>query len=212
MRKAIVILFFFVACSHEATLQQWPSGKIPFIMIGFTAEEEMAIVKAMIIWEVVSDMKVEFLLVGVSDIPKNTQVLQIIHQDGDTNFCVNTGYDPSGENIMGLAIMEERFILHELGHILGLMHEMCRPDRDLYISITLDLVADDLDIVWQFIYRIPELYDYSKYPFDYQSIMMYPSDQFEDIIDGHGQELGGDMPTWIDAWKVRDIYAENVSL
>jgi hypothetical protein len=32
----------------------------------------------------------------------------------------------------------------------------------------------------------------------------YPADGI--TIDGKGHDLSGDIPTWIDAWKVRDIY------
>ena len=67
--------------------------------------------------------------------------------------------------------------LHELGHILGLQHEMTRPDRDCYI-----------DIDWAHIKRGYE-HNFHKYlctsvrmygDFDFESIMMYGSTDFSD--------------------------------
>lgn len=61
--------------------------------------------------------------------------------------------------------------LHELGHVLGLIHEHVRPDRDQYIELNLEGVKrealeffdneDDEDII---------TYDT---PYDLQSVMHY---------------------------------------
>lgn len=62
--------------------------------------------------------------------------------------------------------------LHELGHVLGLIHEFARPDRDDYIIVNCENIKPDY------------LHNFKKYneiavnsygEFDINSIMMYPS-------------------------------------
>ena len=56
------------------------------------------------------------------------------------------------------------------------MHEQSRPDRDLYVSILLDNVQPGREA--NFRKKGPETFDTWNTPFDYQSIMLYPSDAF----------------------------------
>ncbi|MCY1703616.1 M12 family metallopeptidase [Deinococcus sp. SL84] len=61
-------------------------------------------------------------------------------------------------------------IVHELGHTMGLFHEQTRPDRDRYVSIQWQYIADD----WKSQYQIRSgSAGYGSY--DYDSIMHYPA-------------------------------------
>lgn len=65
--------------------------------------------------------------------------------------------------------------LHELGHILGLLHEQMRPDRDCYI----DMHWENMDFLsrpqfHKFLSSSVKMYG----DFDFESIMMYSSDAF----------------------------------
>lgn len=205
MKKILFMALLFVACNHDTGRQPWPDGKIPFIMVGFTAEEEFEIVQAMITWELASGGKVEFFFYGT----KKTDVKPlIIKRFCNNQFTYGAGYDADGMNYMQLIFTEQWATLHELGHVLGLEHEMSRPDRDVYIKINYETMRNfDPLMSVQFSYRVPELYDYKRYPFDYNSIMMYSDKDWGEVMDGRGHTLGGTKLTLIDALKIRDIYS-----
>ena len=80
-------------------------------------------------------------------------------------------------------------IIHETLHSLGLsltwtetytnsgaVHEQSRPDRDIYVSILLDNVEPGREA--NFRKKRSETFNSRNTPFDYQSIMLYPSDAF----------------------------------
>ena len=68
------------------------------------------------------------------------------------------------------------------------MHEQSRPDRDLYVSILLDNVQAGREA--NFRRKGSETFNTRNTPFDYQSIMLYPSDAF-----GKEDDLGGRKTT-----------------
>ena len=63
-------------------------------------------------------------------------------------------------------------VIHEIGHAVGLMHEQLRADRDQYININYSNIQQS----WVSEYTIynPGEGSYTG-PFDYQSVMIYPS-------------------------------------
>jgi hypothetical protein len=64
--------------------------------------------------------------------------------------------------------------VHELGHALGLWHEQSRIDRDSYIRIVWENIAEDHR--YNFEQHLTDGNDFGEY--DYQSIMHYPPDAF----------------------------------
>jgi hypothetical protein len=61
-------------------------------------------------------------------------------------------------------------LLHEIGHVLGLMHEHQRPDRDTYVTLNLANVQSGFAYAYD---KFTTMAEYSSY--DYLSIMHYHS-------------------------------------
>ena len=68
------------------------------------------------------------------------------------------------------------------------MHEQSRPDRDHYVSILWDNIEPGREA--NFRKEGFETFNSRNTPFDYQSIMLYPSDAF-----GKEDDLGGTKTT-----------------
>jgi hypothetical protein len=119
------------------------------------------------------------------------------------DFSICVGYKKGHYNSLFLSRIEIGNVLHETGHKLGLEHEHQRPDRELYIHIRTELITNLLELI-QYIPKIPVLYNYKKYPYDYKSIMHYEENL--PIIDGKGHTLGNDFISITDALKIKDIY------
>ncbi len=205
--KIVLIIgaLWLIGCQHIPDSQPWPGGRIPFTMAGFTVEETAAIFVAMKTWEAAADNKISFILMDEHYGPTTTEPLYLIHNN-EYMGAKWTGYNQNSINFILINSFRQGDLLHEFGHVLGLIHEICRPDRDYYMAVAVDKIIDPL-VRSQFYYMDPVLYDYLKYPFDYQSLMMYSEAAFPGIIDAHGQILGSETISWIDAWKVRDIYS-----
>jgi NADH:ubiquinone oxidoreductase subunit len=102
-------------------------------------------------------------------------------------------------------------VLHELGHVIGLEHEHNRMDRDDYIKVFFGNIEDeDKD---QFMIDYSRLYNNTKLPYDYESIMHYSNktcskngkDTLRSLLNPD-EELGGDSLTPLDIQRVNLIY------
>ncbi len=75
-------------------------------------------------------------------------------------------------------------VVHEIGHTLGLMHEHSRGDRDDFVEIILDNVAPWINAAGEpvadgYHFTFARLWiDRSIGPYDYDSVMHYPSHAF----------------------------------
>jgi hypothetical protein len=101
-------------------------------------------------------------------------------------------------------------IAHEIGHALGLYHEMTRSDRDRFVSIR---CADDIN--YKHAYKSnPYAIDFG--PYNYYSIMHYPVSNCMRIIPQPGQRplplhIPGqrDSITRLDYYTIRALYKLN---
>lgn len=70
------------------------------------------------------------------------------------------------------SITHQGTIIHELMHALGFIHEMCRPDRDSYITMNWDNIRDEIEAHYGTVFSYPTTI---VGPFDFNSVMMYNS-------------------------------------
>jgi len=173
----ILVAVMLIGCKQEPT-DIWPNGHIPFTLTGFTPQEASLIYACMIEWETVSQRRIKFIDIDVADdkdIKDGCRTLRIIRGNstvlGGFKFYPIPGYQDSQHQMVMINKVEQNIILHELGHVIGLMDEQCRPDRDLYISMSADYAKHyPINI---FIDQLG--YDWKKYPYDSYSIMHTPS-------------------------------------
>lgn len=84
-----------------------------------------------------------------------------------------------GSQKISLGVRQQPFckykgvIIHELGHALGFWHEQARPDRDKYVRILWDNMIDSA--YYNFLRYTTYEVDSLSVPYDYASIMHYPS-------------------------------------
>ena len=203
MKWLLLISLLIVVSCNQVERGPWPEGRTPYVLIGFNSDEAENIYRSMLLWEFASKNRVKFIYRNITDETNNDDAPLYIVKDGITSGAMGVGYFPDELNIIFLHNVEQRVVLHELGHKLGLEHEHQRPDRDFYITIKWGNVPPGEES--QYTLSIPELYNYANYPYDYTSIMHY-SMHDTSAIDPHGHEIGSDTISPIDALKVQSIY------
>lgn len=111
---------------------------------------------------------------------------------GDPTSSV-TGMNPDGQQSIGVNPWGNFAwgFVHEVGHALGLDHEMQRDDRGTYIDVYTSRVvegkAGNYNVKGSDYYYPVEAHGYPE-PFDFDSIMMYPLCVYSDCNYQHDEE------------------------
>ena len=63
-------------------------------------------------------------------------------------------------------------VIHEIGHVVGLMHEQCRADRDQYINVNYNNIHNNYKYQYD-TYIVKAISGGQLGPFDFSSVMLY---------------------------------------
>lgn len=213
MKKLIVLLFLAMAscCTNCNNLpkEPWLNGKIPYVIEdGFTSREKEIIIESMNKWNNTTSC-IRFIEATVDD--KRANIYFVIKKS--TKNSASIGYNPNGNNWVKLKAINYSTVLHELGHVIGLKHEHQRLDRDKYITIHWENIQNCEKHNYEKV--DPDLYDSTKYEYDYKSIMHYSQLSFSKngkqtytLKDKSLDPPISWKPSKIDIMKVQDIYCK----
>ena len=113
----------------------WPGGVIPLVFEqGFTAAEFQVINEACNQWSRAANVRC---------VDRTTQANYVLVSRQPTGCNANVGTRPGAVrmNLQPDGCMLTRIVAHELGHLLGFIHEHQRPDRDQYLDVFLQNVT-----------------------------------------------------------------------
>jgi hypothetical protein len=192
----------------------YPNHHIAYQTTGLTPAEDAQLYACMVLWETASQHRVKFINVRVADdkdIDDKGEVLNIarLNVNSPSLLAISSlGYHSKNN---GNYILFDEFnnglILHELGHTLGLLDAVLRPDSIQYIKR-----ADNNPLPSFLSIPFDKLgYEWYKYPFDYYSVMLYPGSSGFVKKDGSPlpvQKSEDMMISLTDARIVFDIYSD----
>jgi len=156
-------LLLFVKCANTNEVVLWSGGEIQYCYANsFTASEQKVIEYAMSEWTKSGSVSFKPVKCEIS--------VLAIYRSPEINYAT---FGSQELPHMYLHQITYSVVAHELGHVIGLMHEHQRPDRDSYITVNYDNVLEKFhDQFYKLTANYWE-YDYKKYAYDYNSIMHY---------------------------------------
>jgi hypothetical protein len=145
----------------------WPNGVIPYeISSDLPFLNKLAILQAMDHWQ--KTTAVEFVELNDQNREEFSDYLAFIPAEG--TLCASYVGRQGGKQIVNLSMRcNTMHTVHELGHALGMWHEQSRTDRDNYVRILWENIAEEHKI--NFDQHLTDGEDFGEY--DYQSIMHY---------------------------------------
>jgi len=189
----------FTSGFKEYDSAKWPGGVVP-VAFGenVNSEKQQIFLNACLQWSSVASVSCQ----------PHVDERDYLYVTADANDTCYTSVGMATEdspykmrhmNMHPVNCWEDKQVLHELGHVLGLMHEHQRADRDEYITV------DASKIVPEFIFAYEKMGS-SKMRlgtiYDYCSIMHYPGFAYsingDDVMTmapnmqaNYGYQLGG---------------------
>ncbi|MDR1369676.1 MAG: M12 family metallopeptidase [Dysgonamonadaceae bacterium] len=144
---------------------RWPQGII-YYSINPSLTNTFRVTDAIAHWE--NETNIRFA-------PKTSANNNYLEFVPDNEGCYSDGIGyRGGHQVIGLANeCSTGNVIHEIGHVLGLWHEHTRPDRDNYVSINWNNISNGYENQFE-----TSSNNYAFGPFDFGSVMMYPSDAF----------------------------------
>jgi hypothetical protein len=203
MKKYLLLLtILFIKCG-QPPVEIWPAGEIPYCYTSsFTSSEKAIIEYSMTSWERESNIKF---------IETKCDVRVVLISKSKSN-CATLGYREFP--ILQLTNITLFVVEHELGHIIGLPHEHQRPDRDNFVVIHWENIIPEYYDQFEISPESDWAYDYTRYPYDYNSIMHYDSFAFSanggETIETNGRQTWNYDITDTDYAKVKDMYTADV--
>ncbi|BFZ00241.1 hypothetical protein BsWGS_03280 [Bradybaena similaris] len=149
----------------------WKNGVIPYLFNStFPAPDRDAILGAMSEWEKTTCITFRPATREDADV--------VVFRDG-RRCSTNIGHI-GGEQIVTLAknCRSRRILIHELGHVIGLIHEHQRHDRDKFVHVLLENVRNMSQERYQFSKLLSGSITDKAVKYDYTSVMHYGRNYF----------------------------------
>ncbi|PVD18280.1 hypothetical protein C0Q70_20829 [Pomacea canaliculata] len=152
----------------------WRGAVIPYVFnLSFSTSDRNLVLTAMAEWELVTCVR--FRPATAEDIDL------VIFRDGSrsefssTCHVLDKYWAVGGPQVLTLAqpCRTKRILIHELGHVLGLIHEHQRHDRDTYVHVLLQNVRNSTQERYQFSKLSLRPLTDGQVEYSYTSIMHY---------------------------------------
>ncbi|MDN3658666.1 M12 family metallopeptidase [Ferruginibacter paludis] len=154
--------------SFVTTNAIWKKGNIPYSFGDLIDENAKNVIRsAMVEWETKTQL--------IRFVPKTDADVNFLEFNASDGYSSNIGMKGLKQLIFVKSVPDKGNVMHELGHSLGLWHEHCRPDRDMYIHIVEQNI--DTNYTSQFLQQIKDVSTLSS-SYDLNSIMHYPLNAF----------------------------------
>ncbi|KAK6962643.1 metalloendopeptidase [Biomphalaria glabrata] len=187
----------------------WKNGVIPYVFNStFPPQDRDAILGAMLEWE--KSTCIRFRQATSQDVDV------VVFRDG--RRCSTNIGRIGREQVVTLAksCRSKRILIHELGHVIGLIHEHQRHDRDKYVKVILENVRNMSQERYQFSKLLSGSITDKTVKYDYTSVMHYGRNYFAkspelttlQTTDGRYQDVIGraERPSFSDIETVNRLY------
>lgn len=149
---------------------RWPDAVVPYVITEGIADEEALLQRAMRHWEIRTCIR----FVERTD---EDHYINFIRDSGCWSYVGLISSFNNGQDIsIGHGCEWLDIVVHEIGHAIGFFHEQSRPDRDEYIVVHLDNVAEWA--VNNFNKYTTNTIETHQVPYDIASVMHYSATAF----------------------------------